>query len=144
MEKSKRIESAILFSDGASRGNPGEGGAGVVIYDGENNKICEGVKYLGTVTNNQAEYQALVFGLQKAKKLSVQNLTIRSDSELLVRQLGGIYRVKNEGLQSLYLKVRKLLSGFRSLKIEHVVREQNKEADRLANRAVDEKKSYWR
>ena len=134
-------QTLILYTDGASRGNPGEGGAGVVLTDLEDNIVLEEKLYLGKCTNNQAEYRALILGLEEAKVLKPLKLVIRADSELLVRQLQGLYKVKNEGLQPLYLKAMKLLKGFSYLKIEHIPRERNKKADKLANRAIDEKEA---
>ena len=134
-------QTLILYTDGASRGNPGEGGAGVVLTDLEDNIVLEEKLYLGKCTNNQAEYRALILGLEEAKVLKPSKLVIRADSELLVRQLQGLYKVKNEGLQPLYLKAMKLLKGFSSLKIEHIPRERNKKADKLANRAIDEREA---
>ena len=134
-------QTLILYTDGASRGNPGEGGVGVVLTDLEDNIVLEEKLYLGECTNNQAEYRALILGLEEAKTLKPSKLVIRADSELLVRQLQGLYKVKNEGLQPLYLKAMKLLKGFSSLKIEHIPRERNKKADKLANRAIDEKEA---
>ena len=131
----------ILYTDGASRGNPGEGGAGVVLTDLEDNIVAEEKLYLGQCTNNQAEYRALILGLEEATFMKPSELIIRADSELLVRQIQGLYRVKNEGLQPLYNQAMKLLKGFRSLKIEHIPREKNKKADKLANRAIDEKEA---
>lgn len=134
-------QTLILYTDGASRGNPGEGGVGVVLTDLEDNIVLEEKLYLGKCTNNQAEYRALILGLEEAKTLKPSKLVIRADSELLVRQLQGLYKVKNEGLQPLYLKAMKLLKGFSSFKIEHIPREQNKKADKLANRAIDEREA---
>ncbi|MBI2609239.1 MAG: ribonuclease HI family protein [Deltaproteobacteria bacterium] len=133
------MKKAILYTDGASRGNPGESGAGVILYDSHGEVLCEITEYLGRGTNNQAEYKAFIIGLKKAKKLEIQDLTVKMDSELIVRQLKGEYKVKNEGLLSLFLEAKKLILQFRSLKVEHVPRKENKEADRLANEALDER-----
>jgi ribonuclease HI len=131
-------EAFILYSDGASRGNPGNGGGGAVLYDGSGAVIATVKRYLGVCTNNEAEYRALMLGLEEALKRGVKNLTIFLDSELLVRQIAGIYRVKNQNLQGLMHELRKLLSLLDVYKVEHVMREKNKMADSLANEAIDE------
>jgi ribonuclease HI len=131
-------EAFILYSDGASRGNPGNGGGGAVLYDGSGAVIATVKRYLGVCTNNEAEYRALMLGLEEALKRGVKNLTIFLDSELLVRQIAGIYRVKNQNLQGLMHELRKLLSLLDAYKVEHVMREKNKMADSLANEAIDE------
>ena len=133
------MKKAILYTDGASRGNPGESSAGAILYDAQGEVLCEIAEYLGKGTNNQAEYKAFILGLQKAQKMKIHDLTVRMDSELIVRQLQGRYKVKNEGLLSLFLEAKKLMLCFRSLKVEHVPREENQEADRLANEALDER-----
>lgn len=128
----------VLYSDGASRGNPGEAGAGAYLINekGEEIKLTF---YLGHKTNNQAEYEALLLGLRELKKHKVKDLTIRADSELLIKQLKGEYRVKHPNLIPLFEEAKKYLVSFPSLKLEHVRREQNEEADALANLAIDEK-----
>lgn len=129
----------VLNIDGGSRGNPGPAAAGWVIRDAESGVILadEGL-YIGEETNNRAEYMALLFGLEDALALKSEAIVIRSDSELLVKQMNGQYRVKNEGLKGLYLRARRLASHFKSFRIQHVPREQNREADAAANRAMDE------
>jgi ribonuclease HI len=131
-------EACILYSDGASRGNPGNGGGGAVLYDGSGTVIATVKRYLGVCTNNEAEYRALMLGLEEALKREIKNLTIFLDSELLVRQITGIYRVKNKNLQGLMHEVRKLLSRLDTYTVEHVMREKNRVADSLANEAIDE------
>ncbi len=127
-----------LYTDGASRGNPGKGGAGAVLYD-EQGKTVSGVKdFLGVCTNNTAEYKALILGLEEALRNGCSKLRIFMDSELLVRQINGSYRVKNENLKILMKEVRKLLSLFDEYAVEHVERNKNKVADQLANEAIDE------
>jgi ribonuclease HI len=128
----------VLYSDGASRGNPGNGGGGAVLYDGSGAVIASVKRYLGVCTNNEAEYRALMLGLEEALKRGIKNLKIFLDSELLVRQIEGIYRVKNRNLQGLMHEVRKLLSLLDTYKVEHVAREKNTMADSLANEAIDE------
>ena len=131
----KAITKAILYTDGASKGNPGPSAAGFVIYDLKKQVISEGSVYLGEMTNNQAEYNALLLGLERALDIGIKDLIVRMDSELVVMQLKGAYKIKNEGLLPLYLEVRRKFTLFRSVKIEHVERSLNKEADRLANLA---------
>lgn len=127
-----------LFSDGACRGNPGLGGAGAVIIDAEGNVIWDGNQYLGRCTNNIAEYQALILGLKGALAKGVKRLEVYLDSELLANQINGSYKVKNENLKILMQEVRGLLSSFESVVVRHVLRCHNAQADRLANRAIDE------
>ncbi|MBN2282632.1 MAG: ribonuclease HI family protein [Deltaproteobacteria bacterium] len=127
-----------LYSDGASRGNPGDAGVGVIIYDGAGDMVVTAKRYLGTCTNNEAEYRALILGLEEALKRGMRTLNIFLDSELLVRQINGQYRVKNSNLQVLMQEVRKLLSFLDTYSVEHVRREKNTAADRLANEAIDE------
>jgi len=136
------IEHALLNTDGGSRGNPGASGIGFTISvdDGRGLEIiCDGGWYIGIATNNQAEYQALIWGLQNARELGVCHLSIQADSELAVKQLLGAYRVKNEGIKPLFNQVKALLEGFERYDIEHVMREHNSLADDLANQAMDER-----
>lgn len=126
-----------LYSDGACRGNPGEGGAGAVITDAQGNVIWEGKEYLGHCTNNIAEYKALTLGLKSALAEGYKKLDVFMDSELLARQINGSYRVKNENLKVLMQDVRSLLSSFDSVEVKHVLRCHNARADRLANLAID-------
>lgn len=127
-----------LYSDGACRGNPGIGGAGAVITDTDENILWEGKKYLGNCTNNIAEYKALILGLNGALTHGYKSLEIYLDSELLARQISGVYKIKNETLKELMSQVRSLLSSFESIKVTHVPRCHNKKADELANLAIDE------
>lgn len=133
------LEDSLLtiFVDGASRGNPGPSGAGFAIYcDG---KLLEGqAQYLGEVTNNQAEYNALILALERASELGGKKVMVKSDSELMVKQMRGEYKVKNEQLRGLSLRAFKLMKNFASFEIAHIPREENQEADRIANRAIDE------
>ncbi len=127
----------LLMVDGAARGNPGEGGCGAVIFD-ESGKVLEELcLYLGHTTNNVAEYKALLLGLEGVLRLGGKRLRVQSDSQLLVRQLNGVYRVKDEKLRGLYLKASNLLQQLQAYRIIHVMREHNRLADRLANRAID-------
>ncbi len=127
-----------LFSDGASSGNPGPAGIGVVITDGE--QEIEISKPIGIATNNIAEYRALIAGLEKAIELRAEAVEIYADSELLVRQIKGLYKVRDEDLLRLWKKTNDLLRRFKSYSINHIPREENKKADRLARQALKEKK----
>ena len=128
---------ASLYTDGASRGNPGPAGAGVLLIDEKGRPILELNRFLGKATNNEAEYQALIAGLEAAEKLQLSRLRIFVDSELIVKQLHGEYRVRNPRLQPLFDEVASRLQRLSSYAIMHVPRERNQEADRLANEAVD-------
>ncbi len=127
----------IIYSDGAARGNPGPAGAGAVLQGEDGHVIVEACRYLGEMTNNQAEYRALLLALEEAKTIGAEQLTIFADSELMVKQIMGEYRVKNDGLKPLFAEVRKLLRAFADYTIEHVPRDENRHADRLANLAID-------
>jgi 6-pyruvoyltetrahydropterin/6-carboxytetrahydropterin synthase len=134
------IDRALLHTDGGSRGNPGISGIGFTldVDDGrELATICRGGAYVGIATNNVAEYRALIWGLRNARGLRVRKLDVYADSELLVKQLLGTYRVKNEGIKPLFAEARQLLEGFESYTISHVPREMNSAADELANKAMD-------
>jgi ribonuclease HI len=126
-----------LYSDGACRGNPGVGGAGAVITDGEGSVLWEGKEYLGYCTNNIAEYKALILGLKGALAEGYKNLEVYLDSELLANQINGSYRVKNENLKVLMTEVRGLLTSFDTIEVKHVLRCHNSHADKLANLAID-------
>lgn len=127
----------ILNVDGGSRGNPGPAGAGVVLRAADDGLIHEAGYFLGRQTNNAAEYHALIRGLQRAQRCGDRPLTIRSDSELLVRQLTGEYRVKSPALAELFEQAQLLLLKVSVWKAQHVPREQNRRADHLANMAMD-------
>jgi len=129
---------AVLMVDGAARGNPGEAGAGIVLQKSGDRAFRQG-EYLGEATNNVAEYQALLLGMQKAADLGVRNLEVKSDSELVVKQLNGQYKVKNPQLQDFYFTVIRLAASFERVTFRHVPRDENREADRLANLAIDAK-----
>ncbi|HEX7085662.1 MAG TPA: ribonuclease HI family protein [Vicinamibacterales bacterium] len=125
------------YIDGGSRGNPGPAGYGVQIVDADGTVVAELHESLGTATNNVAEYRGLLAALSWAVDRGLTSLHIRSDSELLVRQMRGEYRVKNAGLQPLYQEARGLIARIGRVTFEHVRREYNREADRLANLAMD-------
>lgn len=129
----------ILRSDGASRGNPGPASVGVVFEDLDGTVVHSFGRTIGPATNNVAEYCAVLAGLEAAKELGLDNLELRLDSELVVRQLNGQYKVKHPALIDLKEDVDRLLAGFRNVRILHVPREENREADKLANRALDGK-----
>ncbi len=127
----------VIYIDGASRGNPGRAGAGVWITDGEGKKISEVSRYLGRKTNNQAEYWAFLLALREAERLKGEHIQVFTDSELVARQVRGVYRVKDSGLKGLHQRVLQNLKAFSSFEIESIPREENKEADRLANEAIE-------
>jgi queuosine biosynthesis protein QueD len=138
------IERALLHTDGGSRGNPGVSGIGFTIDVDDGRELItlrHGGAYVGVATNNNAEYRALIWGLRNARSLRIRRIDIRADSELLVKQLLGVYRVKNEGIKPLFAEARRLLEGFESHTIEHVPRERNSAADALANEAMDKRGS---
>jgi ribonuclease HI len=126
-----------LYVDGACRGNPGPAGAGAVLYGPKGEVQAEDSRYLGEATNNVAEYQALLLGLELALKHGVKNLFIYSDSELLVNQILGAYQVKKPHLYPLWLKARETLQNFDCYSLSHLDRSLNAEADRLARQAID-------
>ncbi len=130
----------IIHFDGGSRGNPGPASAGIVIRNADSDKtVYEAGHFLGKCTNNVAEYQGLIRSLEQAKTLGGEKLDIHSDSELLVRQITGQYRVKSPDLKPLYEQAKKLLADFNDWKIQHVYRDKNQRADELANLAMDHK-----
>ena len=126
----------VIFIDGASRGNPGMAGAGIWVANGDGKKISEVSRFLGHKTNNQAEYWALLLGLREAKRLGGRTLQIFTDSELVERQIKGVYRVRDLNLRALHKAVLQNLKTFASFEIQAIPREENKEADRLANQAI--------
>ncbi len=127
-----------IFTDGASRNNPGEAGAGVLILQG-NKPVAKLARYLGTTTNNIAEYTAAIMGIEHAVKLGASSVRLFADSELLVKQLNGQYKVKNEGLKPLHHRAKELIAKIANVEVQYIPRAQNKEADALANKAIDEK-----
>ena len=129
----------LIYTDGSCRGNPGEGGAGVIIKNRQGRTLSQIKKYLGLVTNNIAEYSALILGLQEARRFGSRELEIYLDSELVANQINGVYRVRDGTLKSLEEEVRKLLGHFTRWQINYIPREDNREADRLAREAVRDK-----
>lgn len=132
------MKTVKIFSDGASSGNPGPAAIGVVITDGK--REIEISRPIGRATNNIAEYKALIAGLEIARDLNADAVEIYADSELLVKQVKGLYKVKDIKLLGLWRMVNKLLSFFKTYSITHIPREQNKKADRLARQALKEKR----
>jgi len=128
----------VAYIDGGARGNPGPAGYGVRIEDEMGGLITEFSGFLGSATNNVAEYNGLLAALRYAREHGHRKVRIKSDSELLVKQMRGEYRVKNPGLQPLFQHARTLAEDFDRIVYEHVRREQNKDADRLANIAMDQ------
>ncbi|MEX1997183.1 MAG: ribonuclease HI family protein [Candidatus Andersenbacteria bacterium] len=127
---------ATLHSDGGARGNPGPAGIGFVLHI-MGGKTIQGSDYIGEATNNHAEYVALLKGLHKARALAVTEVTCYLDSELVVKQLRGEYRVKHQDLRPLYEQVQQVASAFARISFQHVLREKNKAADKLVNEAID-------
>jgi ribonuclease HI len=128
----------ILYADGGSRGNPGPAGAGVYLTDLEGAALDQEHRYLGEATNNVAEYSALILGLEVARPHQPERLIVRMDSQLVIRQLLGEYKVKQAHLKPLFNQARELLASFPTVALEYIPREENSEADALANQAMDE------
>lgn len=126
------------YSDGGARGNPGPAGIGFVVYDAQEQEIVRFKKHIGDATNNQAEYQALLEAIKQVESLGGQELVSYLDSELVVRQLSGVYKIKEPGLQPLAAEILRHTSKFKKIHFEHVPREKNKLADQLVNEALDE------
>ncbi|MCK4732997.1 MAG: reverse transcriptase-like protein [Methanophagales archaeon] len=139
----KMMKKLIIYTDGACRGNPGPAGIGIVICNESGKKIKEDKEFIGNATNNIAEYRALIKALELASDFSVTRVECFSDSELMVRQLNGAYRVRDEKLHELFLRVREKARQFEEVTYSHVPRENNliKRADKLANLGIDDKKS---
>lgn len=136
--------SLIAHCDGGSRGNPGHAAYGVDILDAENNRVAQLSQYLGITTNNVAEYRGLIAALKFARDCGVSELTVISDSELMVCQVRGLYKVRSEVLRPLYNEVQSLIRTIPTFKIRHVLRSDNREADRLANEAMDRQRRLIR
>ncbi len=128
----------VLRTDGGARGNPGPAAIGVVLENESGKVVKKFGRYIGETTNNQAEYQALLAGLEAAKKLGATEVTCYLDSELVVKQLSRQYKVKDKGLAPLFVKVWNLAQSFASVTYSHVPREQNRRADALVNQALDD------
>ena len=134
----KQIASYHANIDGGSRGNPGPAAYGVVMRDGRGEVVASLKKYIGQNTNNVAEYFALIAALDYAQTHGIRALRVESDSELLVKQMRGQYKVKSEELKPLFERAKKMSQTLEMFRIEHVYREQNREADALVNQALDE------
>jgi len=132
-----KTKKAIIFTDGAAEPNPGPAAIGAIIKDEKGKLITSISQHIGTTTNNQAEYRAVITALEKAIKLGATHVEVNSDSELVVRQINGRYRVKNAALRPLYRQVKQLQGLLEGFTITHIPREQNTEADRLTNAALD-------
>ena len=130
------VKKVVIYADGASLGNPGPAAIGAIIKDEQGNLITSISQRIGTTTNNQAEYRAIIAALEKAVSLGAREVELRSDSELVVKQINGRYRVKKTTLRPLYQKVVQLIGSFTAFTITRVPRQQNAEADRLANKAL--------
>jgi ribonuclease HI len=135
----------IIYTDGGSRGNPGKAAIGVVICNEKEQEVKKYGEYLGDdLTNNDAEYQAIIFALKKFKALFGKKLSentdieIKADSELVVKQLNGEYRLENPRIQQFFIEIWNLKFDFKSIKFKHIPRERNREADRLVNEALDQ------
>ena len=131
------VNKVIIYTDGAARGNPGPAAIGATIKDEKGNLIASISRCIGITTNNQAEYRAVIAALEQATSLGARRVELRSDSELVVKQLKGQYRVKNKALMPLHQMVKQLIGSLESFSISHVPREQNVEADSLTNKALD-------
>lgn len=127
-----------LFCDGGSRGNPGPAGAGAVLLDSSSAPLDSRGEYLGRATNNIAEYRGLLLGLSLAKSRGVDHLEVNLDSELIVRQISGVYKVRDPQLRILWQEAMRRLQEFSHWQIQHVPREQNQAADQLVNEAIDQ------
>lgn len=128
---------ATLHTDGGARGNPGPAGIGVVLEDAHGDVIDEIAEGIGETTNNVAEYKALIAGLELALERGVSDLDVRVDSELVVSQVTGEWKIRNDRLRALAVKARSLLNRFEHFTIQHVRREHNADADKLANQGMD-------
>jgi len=131
------ITRALVWVDGGARGNPGPAAIAAIIKDEQERFVTSLSRRIGIGTNNQAEYLALIAALEKVISLGARQVHVKSDSELMVKQLNGNYRVKNANLKPLYQKVKQLQSSLPEFTIAHIPRQQNREADRLVNQALD-------
>ncbi|MBL7155610.1 MAG: ribonuclease HI family protein [Candidatus Omnitrophica bacterium] len=134
---SNGVKKLLLYVDGGARGNPGPAGIGVVISNEKGKKLKEFNKFIGVTTNNIAEYNAVIYGLQEALIEKADEVELNLDSELVAQQLKGEYRVKNPNIRPLFEQARHLISGFKKIDIKHIDREKNKEADKLVNKAIN-------
>lgn len=130
------MKKLIIHTDGVSKGNPGRASIGVIIRDEKGGLVAAISQSIGRATNNQAEYRAIIAALEEALPLDADKVELNSDSELVVRQIKGQYRVRKEALRPLYERVKQLQGSLKGFKIKHVPRQQNREADKLANAAI--------
>lgn len=132
--KPKRL---LIYIDGGARGNPGPAGIGVVIFDENKKRIKDFHKYIGVATNNVAEYSAFIYALQEAHMLGVKDVVLHMDSELVAKQLKGEFKVKNKNIKPLFEQAVHLINGLEKIEVKRIDRSLNKEADRLANKAIN-------
>ena len=137
LKEGPEIDKVILYTDGASRGNPGPAAIGAVLKDTKGNLLARISQRIGSTTNNQAEYRAVIAALKKAISLGAREVELRADSELVVKQINGKYRVKKATLRPLYQEVVKLIVSLDNFKAVNIPRSQNSEADNLANMAFN-------
>ncbi len=135
--KNSHKHKVVIYIDGAAKGNPGPAGIGALLKDEKGVIISEISKFIGEATNNIAEYSALLEALRESISLGFKYIEIRSDSELLIKQLKGEYKVKSSNLRFLFENAILLLNNFEKIEVNHIPREENKDADRLANKAVN-------
>jgi ribonuclease HI len=138
-ERPVRIEEVIAYCDGGSRGNPGEAACAAILYDTEGMELLRRARRIGVATNNVAEYESVILALELSGDLAAGRVQIFIDSELVARQLEGVYKVKNAVLQEYHARVSALRRGFRSVKIQRVPRAKTRETDKLVNAALDGK-----
>lgn len=136
-EAAATYQTLVIHTGGASRGNPGDAGIGIVMLSNDGDVVKEYGKYIGTTTNNAAECSALIEALRAAHGLGAQNVAVKSDSELMVKQILGEYKVRHDALQPLFVEARRLFLRFRRWSITQVSRDQNRRADELANLSID-------
>jgi len=136
--KSVGTGDVVVYTDGGSRGNPGPSASGFVVYGKDGELLFEGGKYLGITTNNQAEYQAVKLGLEKALELNARVVSFRLDSQLVANQLTGVYQIKNRDLWPIHESIKELITKFKKVTFTHVRREFNREADAMVNKILDQ------
>ena len=131
------VDKVTICTDGAARGNPGPAAIGATVKDAKGNLIASVSRHIGVTTNNQAEYQAIIAALEKAISLGARHVELKSDSELVVKQINGRYKVKKAALRPLYQEIVQLIGSLEGFTIAYIPRQQNREADKLANKALD-------
>ena len=137
MKKNVNIDNVVIYTDGAARGNPGPAAIGVVLKDEKDNVITTISRRLSPTTNNQAEYRAVIAGLEKAIELGAKKVAVKSDSRLIVEQINGQFKIKNTALRPLYQEVVRLIGSLQGFSVSYIPRNQNTAADALANKALD-------